>query len=229
MQRTLPRTAVLVAAFFAAVLSLYSQDAPGAAPAAVSKDTRPDEVQGIPARATPNDYQAHAQAGSFTVAAEYIGHFVPTSAGTYTTEDFVVVETALFGEAAARLKLSLEDFSLRINGRKMPYASQPAGLVTSSLKDPELEPLASASKSKSSIGTDNGGQSETPPPPFRIPVEIRRAMGQRVQKASLAQGDRALPQAGFLFFQYRGQPKDIRSMELVYQGPAGQAIVTLTR
>jgi hypothetical protein len=46
-------------------------------------------------------------------------------------------------------------------------------------------------------------------------------------KAALLEGDRALPQAGLLFFQYRGKRESIKSVELIYQGPAGNATLTL--
>ena len=52
-------------------------------------------------------------------------------------------------------------------------------------------------------------------------------MQQRTQKASLAEGERALPQAGLIFFPYRGQEQSIHSIELIYKGPAGQVTLTL--
>jgi hypothetical protein len=52
-------------------------------------------------------------------------------------------------------------------------------------------------------------------------------MAQRTQKAALASGDRALPQAGLLFFQYRGKTQNLSSIELMYSGPAGKATLTL--
>jgi hypothetical protein len=137
----------------------------------------------------------------------------------------------LFGEPEARIKLSLNDFTLRINGKKPPLPSQPYGMVTGSIKDPDWAPPASSSsKSKTSIGSGGGGgqgDSNSPPPPVHVPIEVQRAMAQRVQKASLAEGERALPQAGLIFFQYRGKSTSIRSIELIYNGPAGQATLAL--
>jgi hypothetical protein len=52
-------------------------------------------------------------------------------------------------------------------------------------------------------------------------------MQQRVQKTALPEGDRALPQAGLIFFPYRGKVDKIRSIELVYAGPAGTATLAL--
>jgi hypothetical protein len=190
------------------------------------------EAKGMPPRAAPADYQAHAQAGTVTVAAEFRGHSVPTlEETTLATEDYVVVETGLFGSPGARIKLAADDFSLRINGKKTALPSQPYGLVVGSVKDPEWEPPVPAkSKSKTSMGGGGAGEqgdANAPPAPVPIPIGVQRAMAQRVQKASLPEGDRALPQAGLIFFQYRGKTQGIRSIELIYAGPAGKATLTL--
>ena len=185
------------------------------------------ETKGTPPRATPADYQVHAQAGAITIAAEFAGHSVPTLENTYTTEDYVVVETAFFGGEQGRLKLSIEDFSLRINDKKSPLTSQPFGLVAKTLKDPEWQPpVQEKEKSKTSLNGGGGGDSSPAPPP-KMPIELRRAMDLKVQKAVLPEGDRALPVAGLIFFQYRGKTQNIHNMELVYSGPAGNANLTL--
>jgi hypothetical protein len=189
------------------------------------------EAKGLPPRATPADYQAHTQAGPVTIAAEFKGHAVPTPQGPLSTEDFVVVEMALFGSPDARMKISADDFSLRINGKKAGLPTRPFGMVLGSVKDPEWEPPVQAkSKSKTSMGgggdSDQGGSNE-PPAPVKVPIEVQRAMAQRVQKATLPEGDRPLPQAGLIYFQYRGAAKGIRSVELVFAGPAGNVTLTL--
>jgi hypothetical protein len=194
-------------------------------------DAQTKEIRGLPPRATPEDYQAHAAAGTVTIAAEFSEHAVPTAEAPLSTEAYVVVEAAIFGQPDASLKVSLENFSLRINGKNEPLSSQPFGLVFKSLKDPEFAPPANASsKSKSSINTGGGGaqgESNAPPPPVHIPIEVVRSMQQRVQKAALPEGDRTLPVAGLLFFQYSGKAKSIRSLELIYNGPAGKATLEL--
>jgi len=205
-------------------LCVQGQNTPG-------KDTQINEGKGLPPRATPTDYEVQGQAGTLTVAAEFKGHSVPTLQGTYSTEDYVTVETALFGAPGARAKLSIEDFSLRVNGKKTTLTSQPYGLIFSSLKDPEwVPPEGTESKSKTSIGGGGGGrggQSDPAPLPPKMPFELQRAMQQQVQKAVLPEGDRALPQAGLIFFQYRGKTEHIRSLELTYTGPAGKATLML--
>src|ERR1700746_3184270 len=108
MHSAVPKTGIL-AAVLATITSLSAQPAP---PAPVS------DAQPIAPRASANDYQAQTKVGSVTLAAEFKGHFVPTLGGTYTTEDFVIVEAGWFGEPDARLTLSPDHFSIRINGKK---------------------------------------------------------------------------------------------------------------
>src|ERR1035437_2264091 len=140
-----------------------------------------NESKGMPPRISPAEYQAHAQAGTVTIAAEFTGHGVGTPQGTLTTEDYVVVETGFFGADGARTKLAIDDFSLRINGKKTALPGQPYGIVLSSLKDPEWEPPVKPEK-KSSMSTDGGGggggqgQGQDPPPVPKMTFPERRAM-----------------------------------------------------
>jgi hypothetical protein len=188
------------------------------------------ETQGMPARATPADYQVQAKAGDVTIAAEFLGHSVPTSENILNTQDYVVVEVALYGPADAKLKLSVDDFSLRINGKKAALPGEHHEMVYKSLKDLEMEPTAAAAKAKtSSISTGGGSNADVnaPPPVYHAPIGVQRAMEARVQKASLVEAERPLPQAGLIFFGYHGKVEGIHSVELIYSGPAGKATLTL--
>ncbi len=183
--------------------------------------------KGLPPRATPGDYQAHGQAGTITIGAEFKGHSVPTPDAVYSDEDYVVVEVGLFGPPETRLKLSHDDFSLRIDGKKTVLTGLPYAAIFRSLKDPEWVPEGgSASKSKSSVSTGDKS-SDGPPPPAHMPIELERAMDQRVQKSALAEGERVLPEAGLIFFEHRGKTEKIRSIELIYSGAAGKATLAL--
>jgi hypothetical protein len=191
-----------------------------------------NEAKGVPARPSPGDYQAQAKAGAVTIAADFDEHAVPTEDGTFSTDDYVVVEAAFFGPPDARLKISPGDFSLRINDRKTPLPYQAFEFVGRTLKDPNwVPPDEGKDKDKSKGGLSNGGNGQAagspPPAPPKMPVKLQLAMEQHVHKATFLEGDRALPQAGLLFFEYRGKPKNMRSVELIYDGPAGKATLTL--
>jgi hypothetical protein len=196
---------------------------------APAPDASGKESKGIPARANPTDYQAHAQAGMFTIGAEFTGHSVATAEALLTTEEYIVVEVGLFGPADANLKLAHENFSIRINGKKMPSPADPYAAVFQSLKDPEWVPPGGLEPKSKTGGLSSGGKSGDDPPPLppKVPVELKRLMAQRVQKVALPEGDRPLPVAGLIFFQHGGKVQGIRSLELIYDGPAGKATLTL--
>jgi hypothetical protein len=197
---------------------------PGKAPLIVND-------KGLLPRDSPSDYSAHAQAGMVTIAADFTGHNVGTQEGVLTTDDYVVIEAGLFGPPGARLNLSVGDFSLRINGGKKPVPMSPYEFVGKSLKDPDYEEPATNKSSGTVInsgGKQDGTDPNAPPPALiPIPFELKRGWQLRVKRDSLAIGDRALPQAGLLFFQYGSGVKGIRSVELIYSGPAGKATLPL--
>lgn len=196
-----------------------------------AKSGASNATQGLPPRASPADYQAKAKAGAVTIAAEFAGHAIPTAEGTLSVEDYVVVEAALFDGTGEKLSLSFNDFSLRINGKKAPVQREHYEVVGQSVRDPEWGPPAPSQKSKTSLtgGGGGGGDLTVPPPtPVKPPPEVQRALMQRVKKTSLAEGDRVLPQAGFLYFPYSGKITSLRSIELIYSGPAGHATLALT-
>ena len=201
---------------------------------AQAPDAAPEQ-QGLPARATPADYMAAALAGKITLAAEFKGHSIPNSQEPLQSEDYVAVEIALFGPPDSKLVITASDFSLRVNGKKPPLPAQPFGLVAKGIKDPEWAPPEASPESKSKTGLTGGAggagnqrnPGDPPPLPPKPPIELLRNWQLRVRKAAIAEGERALPQAGLIFFQHRGKTENIRTLELVYEGPAGSAVIPL--
>jgi hypothetical protein len=197
---------------------------------AQEESTKDTPAKGMPPRTAPTEYQTQARAGAVTIGAEFMGHAVPTPEHTFSSEDYIVVEAGLFGPPEARSTLSRDDFSMRINGKKLAAPSEPYELVFKSLKDPEWQPPEPPEPkgSKSGLSTGGGGNQDTaPPPPPKMPFPLRRAMEQQVQRAAMQEGDRPLPQAGLLFFLYRGKTEGIKSLELIYNGAAGKVTLTL--
>jgi hypothetical protein len=125
--------------------------------------------------------------------------------------------------------ISFNDFSLRINGKKNATPGESYERVGTSVKDPEWTPPEKPEKGSGAGGIlgGGGGGSDTSKEPPRPPAELRRAWAQRVKKAALADGDRALPQDGLLYFSYGGNLRNIRSLELIYAGAAGKAALAL--
>jgi hypothetical protein len=217
-------------------ICLFAQDPPKSAP---TQEEQASMTRGMPARATPADYQSHGDAEKVRIGAEFFQHTVPSPQGSLNNEDFIVVEAGLFGPTGAHLVISPLDFSLRLNQKKNPLASAPYELVFKSLKDPEWEPpelanadpkagktsIGSSGAGKSGLSTGGGGE---PPPVIHVPIKLQRDWEARVKKQAFPEGDRTLPQAGLLFFGYRSKATSIHSLELIYSGPGGKAVIELT-
>ncbi len=211
-----------IVAVWASIVA-FAQEQPPAA------DVSASATRGMPARATPSDYQAHAQAGPLTIGAEFFQHTVPTPKGLLATEEYVVVEAGVFGPAGMKVTLNYRDFSLRVNSKKNPQPSEPYMNVFKSLKDPEWEsPDAAAKGSKTSLNASGNGQGQSEAPKVvHPPFNLQREWNQRLEKEAFPEGERPLPQAGLLFFVYRGKASGIHSLELIYNGPAGKATFEL--
>jgi hypothetical protein len=198
---------------------------------AVDQEQQASQTRGMPARATPGDYQAHGQAGKVTVAAEFFQHTIPSPQGILDNADFVIVEAALFGPSGTRLTMSYQDFSLRLNAKKNPLASEPYSAVFKALRDPEWEaPEEAAAKKSGKGGISTDGKTpggNDPPPIVHVPIELQRQWNARVVKDAFPEGDRTLPQAGLLFFRYGGKASGIHSLELTYSGAGGKVTLKL--
>src|SRR6516164_187137 len=135
----------LYAIFAIAALSLHAQTAPEH-PASMPKAATRENI-GIPPRSGPSDYPAQAKVGKVTIAAEFGEHGIPTPEGALSSDNYVVVELAVFGPQGTRLPVSFSDFSLRINGKKNPVQAESFERAGASVKDPEWAPSEKPEKS----------------------------------------------------------------------------------
>lgn len=192
------------------------------------------------------DYPVHAALDrGFTLAAEYLAHSVPTAAGTFVADNYLVVEVAFFGPPKAPVKLDPGNFTLRINHQKNVLAPDSPGAVANSIKYPDWtqKPGLSGSAGNGDImvgprtpvprfpGDPSGGQPVPGNPPERDPnrpdTQFETPIEDRIQGASLESARPAVPTSGLLFFEFLGKTKKIKSLELIYQGESGKATLPL--
>jgi len=203
-------------------------------------------AQGTTPKAKPSDYPAHAELTHATLAAEYLVHSIPTADGMVAASDYLVVEVAFFGPYAQHIKLSAEDFELRLNRQKSPLPRESTEIVAGSIKYPDWRQQhpsmtvdAGAGPAQIGLGhpapvgrfpdDPNGPRSPRPNPidPNAPGKEAPVPIEERVTRASLPEGEHVPPISGVLFFHYTGKIKSIRSLELQYRGPAGEATLKL--
>src|SRR5580698_5491235 len=199
-------------------------------------------AQGTPPKTKATDYPVHTQMGTVTLAAEYLVHSLPTPKGTLVANDYLVVEVAFFGPSFSRLKMSPDNFTLRINGKGEPLTTEPPGMVSGSIKFPGDRPHL---ESTASVGIGDGTVSVGPrAPPSRFPgdgndrtptgqaptlkeVDEEASIDYRVQNATLPEGEHALPRSGLLYFYFRGKIKNVHSLDLFYEGTMGKSTLKL--
>jgi hypothetical protein len=199
-------------------------------------------AQGTPPKTKPADYPVHIELGTVTLAAEYLVHTVPTLKGNLVASDYLVVEAAFFGPSFSRLKMSPDDFTLRINGKGEPLATELPGMVARSIQYPGARSHLEAA---ASVGIGDGTVSVGPSaPPSQFPgdgndrtptgqgptiktVEDEASIEVRVQNATLPEGENSLPRSGLLYFYFRGKIKNIHALELFYEGTMGKATLKL--
>jgi hypothetical protein len=207
-------------------------------------------AQGTQPKDKPEAYPAHAKLEKITIAAENWGHGFTTPEGAFGLDDYIAVEVAVYTPANHPVQLSTGHFTLRLNEKGTPLLAQAPGMVAASMKYPDWE---QPRELVGTVGVGDGsvilgrqprterfpGDQRTRPPAGGVPrapepenqpgVERKPKMQplEIVTRASLPEGLPHPPVSGFLFFPYRGKLKSLKSVELLYEGPAGSAVLGL--
>ncbi len=159
---------------------------------------------------------------------------------SYFLDQHLVVEVALSSPAPKRLKLSTNQFHLRVNGGKEVLAAQPANLVAYAMKwrwtDRGMQARAGPVILGGPPNEPRFPGDRTPTPLPRVP-ESRPAgapepaetpdLAEVLAQAAVPEGDVLLPVSGNLYFPYTKKIRSIRKLELVFQGTDGAVTLRL--
>jgi len=206
--------------------------------------------RGTEPRPQPAAYPVHGQAGPLSLAADFLVHSFSAGGQTFVAEHFLVVEVALYPPSGAAIQVSSGSFSLRLNGRKRTILPQAPGFVAADLKYPgwRREPRLEAGGSLGNAGVilgrpapaerfpgDPTARNPLPAPPRApAPEDPGGTEEQPPVSADVAAVESALPDgpargpvSGYLYFAFQGKTKSIRTLELLYAGPEGDAVLRL--
>lgn len=197
----------------------------------------------------PVSYPAHTTVGDIAIGADYLVHSIPANSQTFFAPDYLVVEVAVFPKRGSPTEIAISTFTLRVNGKKQVLYSDSTGMVAASIKYPDweqrknLEVGASVGDAGVIIGRppvvgrfpDDPRQQQTrlPRPPKApdaqqgVEREEPEDLDTALIRTALPQGAVSIPVSGYLYFRYQGKTKSIKSVELLYQGPAGTATLKL--
>jgi hypothetical protein len=206
--------------------------------------------EGTPPKDDVSKYPVYAAVGEISIGAEYLVHSFSGQNRTFVAPDYLVIEVAVYPPKGEKLKLASGQFTLRVNGKKRGLFSQPPYFVAASLKYPDWErrPTMTAGAGIGDTGVILGRppvtgrfpgdprptQDRLPRPP-RAPQTDQSGMDtpepvraeEIVVRAALPEGEISYPASGYLYFPYKKKPKSIKSLELIYNGPAGAATLPL--
>jgi len=205
-------------------------------------------LAGVTEKPKASDYPAHAELPEVALGAEFMVRSYSANNQTFIVRDHLTVEVAIY--PAKPLAISCGNFKLRINGKKQVLFAQTPQFVAASLKHPDWEqrPTLTAGAGVGNGGITIGGH----PPVERFPGDPGARRPPQAPKApdgvdrggygkppedmtpeelllyvALAEGETKSPAAGYLFFAFKGKPSSIKSVELIYEGPAGGATLRL--
>lgn len=198
----------------------------------------------IPVKEDAGKYLAHAELKqNASVAADFLGRYLPLGGATVYSDEYVFVEVAFFGPKGSRTELKPDQFSLTINGSTLtPQAPGNVTLWNGTLEmNPRPEVVTGRNDGAIEIGGSGrgprfpGDPSQTTSPVPQVPVDPSNGQvkprtqspDEAVRAAELAKGEQTFPAAGYLFFAYEGKLKKIKHAELHYKGPLGEATLTL--
>jgi hypothetical protein len=162
-------------------------------------------AQGTSPQSAATDYPVHiALNDGFTMGAEYLVHSIPSPRGYYVVEEFLVVEIGVFGPKSARLNISADQFALHLNGLKTAIGPASPGIIASGITMGRMP------------GSPQGDGSED-----------QMSIEDRIKHSAVPEGELRTPFAGLLFFPFRGKTRSIKTMDLLYNGPAGTVALKL--
>jgi hypothetical protein len=207
-------------------------------------------AQNVEPRQSPQDYPVQAALAEAGFGAEYLIRSVSGRGRTFFLPDYLVVELAVFPARGRQVELSLGRFRLHVGEKKKRQTLPAVGpqFVAASLKYPDWERRrnlqigAGAGDGGVILGRpppverfpgDPSGRNRLPQPP-RAPATEHGVESEPAARADevvvaggLPEGPADHPVAGYLYFPYKGKTKDLRPVELEYQGPAGRVTLVL--
>lgn len=206
-------------------------------------------VWGTNPKTRASDYPATGEAGGIALGAEYLVRSLPSGGQMHFVPGYLVVEAAIFPPTGAGPVISNGQFRLRLNGKKQLLFAQTPGIVAASLKysDWERSPtvLGSARSGDAAVILGRPGRTERfpgdpRPRQDRLPAPPRapqpedpsgsvrppaKAAHEAAVEYALPEGPAEGPVSGYLYFAWKGNPKGIKSAELLFEAAGGSKAI----
>ena len=201
----------------------------------IAHDPDASTIHGTKVRASASQYPFHIalKDGRAAVGAEFMGHTIEGQQTTFVADDYIVVEVAIYPAKGQTLNVSMGDFQLRVNEKRV-LMPQPAQLAATRMKYPDwdnstqLEAAGGIGGIGAGVGRPPVSQPRFPGAPTdqtRLPrrdpvrsqetVVAKQTAPEAVVYAALPEGPTSAPVSGLLYFEFKGKLKSLKSMELL--------------
>jgi len=208
-------------------------------------------LAGTEPKTAPGEYPHQMKLVRATVGAEYLVRSVPSGGKMWDAGRYLVVEVAVFPAPGTEILISESHFRLHINGSKQGIVAQPPGFVAAAAKYPEWERRSSLEvggglgQAGVVVGrperverfpgdpqaTGRLPRAPKAPENDQIPNQEKAdeavSQAEAIVAAALEAGQVQTVISGVLYFAYAGKMKDLKTIELSYDGPAGKGRVKL--
>lgn len=169
------------------------------------------------------------------VTAEFWGRTVPLKNDegqmkAVASESHLVVEAKVLAAKGQPVRVTPQQFRLRINGAKLPIPTDSPGMAAAAIQYPDWD---SNRGLEAQAGPVIVGRRQPTPRFPGDPAErnrgnssdkedaVRRSLPEAVAAASWHDGDVVTERSGLLFFGWKGKVAKIKTLELIWQGVDG--------
>jgi hypothetical protein len=193
-------------------------------------------AQGTTPKPSAADYPVHSESGGVPIGAEFMVHSFGSGEQMFVVENYLVVEVALYRAKDKVQTVDVSEFTLRVNGKKVPLTPQQPSMVAASMSHPEWRqqrPGIQADAGPIGIGYPQNRPPFPGAPQPRVPTPPRAPDADPpggIDKPNVVTPQELLvqtalpvdphrgPVSGFLYFPFTGKTSSIKSLELIWQG-----------
>ncbi len=199
---------------------------------------------GTEPRPRPSGYPVTGTAGDILFGAEYLVRSAGTGNEMFIIPEHIVVEIAVYPPKGRTTQVSAGHFTLQVSGKKTVLHPQPPGMAAAALKYPDWDSrprlVGEAGYGDKTVvigqprrverfpGDNRPQKTRVPMPQEPNPRDANtRAPEEVVVEAALPEGPAAGPVSGYLYFYYKGKPKKIKTLDLLYDNGEQKATLKL--
>ncbi len=194
-------------------------------------------------RAKPQDYPVLSDFAKAVLGAEFHAHTVPWGGTPFFTSEYLVIEVGVFPGKGQPVTVGPGDFTLRLNGKKVAVLAHVPSMVVASIKNTgwnqakqvivtggvgDAEVIVGGPQRQPRFPGDRTGtpqQRPRAPEPDNtggVVLEPQPEPGEIIPDKAFTESTLDHSFAGYLYFPYSGKLKDLKSIQLIYNGSLGE-------